>query len=147
MGHFATGVTVVTGRDDGGPFGLTANAVAAVSLEPALVLVCLSWSSASVERILESGTFAVNVLKASDEEVARRFSEGSRDARFQEVEFSTGPTETPLLDRALAWLDCRVWRTYEGGDHAIVVGEVLECEAREGSPLIFFRGRYRAYEP
>lgn len=147
MGHFATGVTVVTGRDEEGAFGLTVNAVSAVSLEPTLVLVCLAWSSASLDRILESGAFAVNVLRAGDEGLARRFSRGSRSDRFREIEFRTGTGGAPLLDRALAWLDCRVWRVHEAGDHAVVVGEVLDCDADEGAPLLFFRGRYREYEP
>lgn len=147
MGHFATGVTVVTGGDDEGFFGLTVNAVASLSLEPTLILVCLDRDSASLERILASGSFAVNVLGARDEWLARRFSAGHRGDRFEGVAFATGSNGAPLLDEALAWVECAVRQVHEGGDHEIVVGEVLSFAARKGSPLIFFRGRYRSYEP
>lgn len=147
MGHFATGVTVVTGGDEEGLFGLTVNAVSSLSLEPTLILVCIDRESASLERILASGRFAVNVLKAQDEWLARRFSEGYRNDRFEGVEFEMGSTGVPLLTDGLAWVECTVREVHEGGDHEIVVGEVLDCGAVKDAPLIFFRGRYRRYDP
>jgi len=143
MGHFTTGVTVVTSRGpDGSPCGLTANSVASVSLDPLLVLVCLDREAASHGCIIEGGTFAVSILSSEDEDVARRFSEGERRGRFEGLELGEAVTGSPVLGGALAWLDCRVTEVHEGGDHSIVVGEVVACDAREGSPLIFFRGRY-----
>ena len=143
MGHFTTGVTVVTSRGpDGSPCGLTANSVASVSLDPLLVLVCLDRSAASHGCIIEGGAFAVSILSSEDEPLARRFSEGERADRFDGIELLDATTGSPILGRALAWLDCRVSEVYEAGDHSIVVGEVVACDARAGEPLVFFRGRY-----
>lgn len=148
MGHFATGVAVVTGRGGTGrPFGLTVNAVTSVSLEPVLVLVCLDRTAESHARVLSGGVFAVNVLGADGEWLARRFSEAERGDRFDGVHFRVESTGSPILGDALAWLDCRLWRCYEGGDHSIVVGEVEACDAAPGPPLLFYRGRYRGHGP
>ena len=143
MGNFTTGVTVVTSRGpDGSPCGLTANSVASVSLEPLLVLVCLDRAAASHACIVDGGAFAISILSGDDEEIARRFSRGSRRDRFDGLETRQEVTGSPILERSLAWLDCRVAEIHDGGDHSIVVGEVLACEARGGEPLVFFRGRY-----
>ena len=148
MGHFATGVAVVTAtRPGGGPCGLTANSVASVSLRPLLMLVCVDRRAHSHDAITGAGSFAVSVLAAGDEWLARRFSLGQREERFEGLSFRTEETGSPVLDDALAWLDCRVHDVHEGGDHSIVVGEVLACGAREGEPLVFFRGEYRRMEP
>ncbi len=144
IGHFTTGVTLVTSRRaDGRPCGLTANSVASVSLNPLLVLVCLDREAASHGCIIEGGAFAVSILESGDEALARRFAEGGRDDRFQELPWREGVTGSPILERALAWLDCRVTDVHEGGDHSIVVGEVVACDARHGEPLLFYRGEYR----
>lgn len=144
MGHFATGVTVVTARGpDGAPCGLTANSVASVSLRPLLVLVCLDRESHSHDCVLASGTFGVSVLGGGGEWLARRFAEGERAERFQDVSWRRESTGSPILDDAIAWMDCRVWETHPAGDHSIVIGEVVACDAREGDPLVFFRGDYR----
>ena len=144
MGNFATGVTVVTspGRDSD-PCGLTANAVASVSLDPLLVLVCLDRKVSSHDCIIEGGVFGISILAAEDEELARRFSQGARAARFEGLDVRQEITGSPILKSALAWLDCRVREIHYGGDHSIVVGEVLSCDARDGDPLVFLRGEYR----
>ena len=148
MGHFATGVTVVTGAgEEGRAYGLTANSVSSVSLEPPLVLVCIDKDSASHDPILDTGVFAINILGAEDGWLARRFSGKGRSDRFRGVEHRREATGSPILEDALAWLDCSLWRTYEGGDHTIVVGRVVACAAARGSPLIFYRGRYRERTP
>jgi flavin reductase (DIM6/NTAB) family NADH-FMN oxidoreductase RutF len=144
MGHFATGVTIVAGRDpDGAPCGLTVSSVASVSLQPLLVLVCLDREAVSHDRIVDGGAFAISVLSSRDEALARRFSAGERAERFRELPHRVAVTGSPVLDRALAWLDCEVRDVHLAGDHSIVVGEVVACAAGEGEPLIFYRGDYR----
>lgn len=143
MGHFTTGVTVVTSRrPDGSPCGLTANSVASVSLDPVLVLVCLDRAAASHSCVIGGGAFAVCILGSDAERVARLFSEGERAERFAEAPWRTEATGSPVLEDALAWLDCRVEAVYEAGDHSIVVGEVRACAAKDGDPLVFYRGDY-----
>ncbi len=143
MGHFVTGVTIVTGTDDeGGYFGLTVNSVASVSLDPLLVLVCLDRSAASHDRILESGAFAISVLGTEHAELAARFSSGGRDERFEGVAVRSARTASPIVADALAWLDCAIWGSHEAGDHTVVIGEVLAGGARDGDPLVFFRGTF-----
>ena len=148
MAHFATGVTVVTSRTpDGRPCGLTANSVASVSLKPLLVLVCVDRGATSHACIVEGGSFAVSILERLHEPVARRFTQGDHTARFDELSYRIETTGSPVLQDALAWLDCRVQNVHEGGDHSIVVGEVVACDAREGEPLVFYRGEYRRVTP
>lgn len=147
MAHFATGVTVVTSRTpDGRPCGLTANSVASVSLEPLLVLVCVDREAASHACIIEGGAFAVSILDHRHEQIARRFSAGERTGRFEELSLRVETTGSPVLNDALAWLDCRVQNVHQAGDHSIVVGEVVACDAREGDPLVFYRGEYRGMQ-
>ena len=148
MAHFTTGVTVVTSRTaEGRPCGLTANSVASVSLSPLLVLVCVDREAASHACIVEGGAFAVSILDCRHEELARRFSIGDRSARFEELSSHTAVTGSPVLADALAWLDCRVSAVHRAGDHAVVIGEVMACDAREGEPLVVFRGEYRRMHP
>jgi flavin reductase (DIM6/NTAB) family NADH-FMN oxidoreductase RutF len=143
MGHLPTGVTVVTSRSpDASPCGLTANSVASVSLNPLLVLVCVDREASSHGCITQGGAFAVSVLSADDEDLARRFSQKGLRDRFRGVDLRESVTGSPILARALAWMDCRVREVYEAGDHSIVVGEVVASDARDGDPLLFFRGRY-----
>ena len=148
MARFATGVTVVTSRaPDGRPCGLTVNSVASVSLEPLLVLVCVERGAVSHACIAEGGAFAVSVLGRHHEELARRFSLGDRSARFEELHYRIEVTGSPVLEDAIAWLDCQVTEVYQAGDHSIVVGEVVACDARDGEPLVFYRGGYHRIGP
>jgi flavin reductase (DIM6/NTAB) family NADH-FMN oxidoreductase RutF len=144
MGNFTTGVVVVTSRTrDGRLCGLTANSVASVSLDPVLVLVCVDRQAASHACIVDGGAFALSILEGEGEALARRFAAKDRAARFDDVAYRTEVTGSPVLVGALAWLDCRIREVHKGGDHSIVVGEVVACDAREGDPLVFFRGAYR----
>jgi flavin reductase (DIM6/NTAB) family NADH-FMN oxidoreductase RutF len=149
MGHFATGVTIVTTRDaTGGPCGLTANAVCSVSIKPTLVLVCVEHRADSHECIRGSGVFAVNVLaQEGGETLARRFSTWEVEEKFRGVAYREETTGAPVLQGALAWLDCRVVETHAGGDHTIFLGEVMAADAREGSPLLYYRGGYGRFTP
>lgn len=149
MGHLVTGVTVVTTTDpeNGQPCGLTANAVASVSLKPLLVLACVERGADTHDSIERAGVFAVNVLREQDERVSRRFSAWEVDAKFEGMAFHGEVTGAPVLDDALAWVDCRVYAAYDGGDHTIYVGEVQGGDAGMGSPLLYYRGGYGRFVP
>lgn len=149
MGHFATGVTVVAAADaeTGRPYGLTANAVASVSLEPPLVLACVEAGSDTHPRIRAARGFAISVLAADQEALARRFAGLDAAEKFRDVAYRREVTGAPVLEGALAWVDCRLWAEYPGGDHSIFVGEVMAGDARDGAPLIFYRGGYRRFQP
>jgi flavin reductase (DIM6/NTAB) family NADH-FMN oxidoreductase RutF len=143
MGHFATGVTIVTARSrNGEAVGLTVNAFTSVSLEPLLVLVCVHREASTHDPLLEAGYFMVNVLDRTQEEMATRFSEPEVQDRFRGLETMDGPMGSPILLGSMAWLECRVKEVVPGGDHSIILGEVLEGEALGGEPLIFLRGRF-----
>lgn len=149
LGHFPTGVTIVTSRRaDEAPCGLTVNAFCSVSLEPALVLVCVERSSESHECISASSTFAVNVLEQGrGEGLSRRFSTWGVEDKFRGVAYRAEKTGAPVLEAALAWIDCRVTQTIEAGDHTIFIGEVLDADAHEGDPLVYYRGGYGQFHP
>jgi flavin reductase (DIM6/NTAB) family NADH-FMN oxidoreductase RutF len=145
MGHFTSGVTVVTTRDaTGAPAGFTASAVASLSLDPLLLLVCVSRSGETLAHLEATGSFVVNVLAAEQEELAMRFAGRAREDRFRGLDVAAAETGSPVLAESLAWLDCRVHDVADGGDHAIVVGRVEACAAREGEPLVYYRGRLGA---
>lgn len=143
-GQFATGVTVVTSvESDGAPCGLTANSFTSVSLDPPLVLVCVAQGSHSHDCILESGRFAVNILDADSHEIADRFWRMDRARRFEGLKWSPRQTGAPVLDNALGYLDCTVTEVHSAGDHTIILGQVAECDLREGEALVFQGGVYR----
>jgi flavin reductase (DIM6/NTAB) family NADH-FMN oxidoreductase RutF len=142
MGHFATGVTVVTTCDgDGRCYGFTANAVCSLSLNPPLVLVCVDKGAESHPVLAHSRAFVVNILGQGQEGLSRRFAVSGGE-KFAGVAVRAGPTGAPILEDSLAWAECRVVATHEGGDHTIYVGEVESADAAPGQPLLFFRGRY-----
>jgi 3-hydroxy-9,10-secoandrosta-1,3,5(10)-triene-9,17-dione monooxygenase reductase component len=142
LGHFATGVTVVTGQGADGPVGLAANAFTSVSLDPPLVLVCMAHTSTSWPKIRDSGAFAVNFLSEGQEEICRRFGVRGGD-RFAGLGWKPGDTGSPVFTDALAFVECRIEAEYAGGDHVIVVGRVVDLGViQEGRPLIFWRGGY-----
>lgn len=148
MGHFATGVTVVASRGtDREPVGLTVNAFTSVSLEPPLVLVCVHRNAGAHDPLLDAGHFGVSFLGAHQEDLAMRFSRSDVEGRFRGVEIVDGPLGSPLILGALAWVECAVRGSYPGGDHSIIVGEVVDGGAGEGDPLLFFRGRLMGLGP
>ena len=142
LGRFASGVTVVTcNSDDGNPCGLTVSAFSSLSLEPPLVLICIDRRASVYENLKDGSYFAVNVLAQDQESVSRRFA--SRDAdRFKGIGYREGKTGAPLIDGALACIECRVVSSCPGGDHTIFVGEVESSEVNDGKPLLYFRGGY-----
>ena len=152
FGRFTTGVVVVTARADGGPpHGMTVNSFTSVSLGPPLVLVCLQHRSRTTEAVRSSGAFAISVLGARQEHMARRFAAPGED-HFEDFPHSMDDQEVPSVPDALAHLECVVEHRVVAGDHDIVVGRVLKAHDREGDPLAFFGGRFgeyvgRDYEP
>ncbi|HLA91637.1 MAG TPA: flavin reductase family protein [Gemmatimonadaceae bacterium] len=142
LGRFATGVTVLTTRDaEGRDRGMTVSAFAALSLEPPLVLVCVARDATIAGAVAAASHFGVSVLAAHQEPLARRFADPNAD-RFDAVPLSRGASGVALVRGALAHLECRATARHEGGDHTIVVGEVLAASALEGEPLVHFRGDY-----
>ncbi|MBB5868374.1 unspecific monooxygenase [Allocatelliglobosispora scoriae] len=147
LSSYATGVAVVTTVDTGGePVGLTVNSFTSVSLDPPLVLWCLNRDSASYPAFLAAGGYAVNVLRSSQEGVARRFA-GSRPDRFAGLAWRLGHAGQPVLGGALAHLVCRTHRRLTLGDHLVLVGEVIAHGAAGGSPLVFHDHRYLTSTP
>jgi flavin reductase (DIM6/NTAB) family NADH-FMN oxidoreductase RutF len=143
MGHFATGVTVVTATTPEGPVGMTANAVASLSLDPLLLLVAFDQEARTLPAVRETGRFGVNVLHAGQEDLARLFaSKRPESEKFAGVPH-TVRDGVPVIEAALAWVGCRLERLIPGGDHEIGIGAVEAAEAREGEPLLWFRGSYR----
>src|SRR5438093_6031886 len=143
MGCFATGVTVITTRDQSGtPYGLTANAVTSLSLTPPLLLICVDRKAETFPHFFDSKIFALNILGADQEEISRRFAKTGGE-KFAGVVYRIGHLDTPILEGTLGHVECRIIETLEGGDHVIHIGEVQHAEARDGRPLVFFRGRYR----
>ena len=145
MGHFATGVTVVTSvGPDAGPVGTTANAVTSLSLDPPLVLVCFDRASLTLRAVLAHGAFAVNVLAAPQRHLSSNFARRGLAAVWDEIGQRRGPTGSPRLAGVLAAVECTVEHCMPGGDHEIVVGRVREVETRddEAAPLLFWRGGY-----
>ena len=142
LSRFASGVTVVTVHHEH-PHGMTASAFASVSLDPPLVLVCLDQTSRTRSLLLEKGSFAINVLGSEQEEVSRAFAKRGTKP-FASLSHHSGETGNPLLDGAIAWLECTVHQVVEMGDHDIVVGEVVCADAAAGDPLLYFDQGYRA---
>ena len=143
MGLFATGVTIITTRDSANNFyGLTANAITSLSLEPPLLLICIDRKAETFAHFYDSKTFTVNILADDQTELSSRFAKSGGD-KFTGVPYRLGRLGTPILEGALGHLECRIVETHEGGDHVIHVGEVEVAESRGGRPLLFFQGRYR----
>jgi flavin reductase (DIM6/NTAB) family NADH-FMN oxidoreductase RutF len=145
IGHFATGVTVVTSIGPGGePVGTTANAVSSLSLDPPLILVCFDRASLTLEAVRSHGAFVVNVLAAPQQHLSANFARRGLAAAWEGVRHHPGSTGSPRLHGVLAVLECTVERCLAGGDHEIVVGRVREAEtAGDGvAPLVYWRGAY-----
>lgn len=145
MSHFATGVTVVTTRHNDIVHGMTANAFCSVSLDPMLVLVSIAKTLRSHSLIKASGVFAVNILAMEQMGWAERFAGRIPDVedRFVGLPYTAATTGSPLLPGAIAWVDCRLWATYDGGDHTLFVGEVVDGGIPGGSePLLYYQSHW-----
>jgi flavin reductase (DIM6/NTAB) family NADH-FMN oxidoreductase RutF len=140
LSRFASGVTVVTVGSDTTLHGMTASSFASVSLEPPRILVCLDKSSRT--RSLLSGSFAVNILSAEQEEISRSFAHAG-DKPFGSLSHELSERGAPLIHGSLAWIECTTSSIVDGGDHDIVIGDVVACSSVDGSPLVYFEREYR----
>ncbi|WP_369026997.1 flavin reductase family protein [Qipengyuania sp. RANM35] len=142
LGSFVTGVTIVTARDaEGKPFGLTANSFNSVSLDPPMVLWSLSLKSGTLPVFRDAESWAVHVLAADQQAMSDRFARAGAD-KFESLDVADGAEGAPLIEGYAARFGCRARFEYEGGDHAIFLGEVVDFDRRDAEPLIYHGGRY-----
>ncbi|MBQ0923717.1 3-hydroxy-9,10-secoandrosta-1,3,5(10)-triene-9,17-dione monooxygenase reductase subunit [Saccharopolyspora endophytica] len=142
LGHFCTGVTVVTAVCDGEPVGFACQSFSALSLDPPLVLFCPGKTSRTWPLIERAGHFCVNVLSAGQRDVSAVFGRRGED-KFADLDWTPAPSGAPVLDGALTWLDCAVESVLDGGDHHVVLGRVRTLgEATGEDPLLFYKGAY-----
>lgn len=144
LGHFASGVVLITGIDDGVPAGLTCQSFFSLSLSPPLIAVAPGKTSTSWPKIARTGDFCVNILSSDQEGVAWTFSQSGAD-KFSGVGWSPAANGAPRLHGALAWIDCHIDQTHDGGDHYLIVGRVEDLEMGEGQPLLFYRGGFGGF--
>lgn len=143
MGAFPTGVTAVTALGADGPSGMTANAVASLSLDPMLMLVCFDREARTLRSVGHSRRFAINVLAVGQERLARAFGAKTPELeKWTEVDWSERHG-SPTIEGAVAWVACELEQTHDGGDHVIAVGSVLAAGGGQGEPLVFHGGEFR----
>jgi len=143
VGRFATGVTVVTTAHDGEVRGMTANSFTSVTLEPISVLICVNREAITHRILSAAGVFGVNILTADQEALSRTCARpDTPEASLEGVPYHRGETGAPILDEALAYLDCRVAGSFEFGTHTIFIGEVVDGGFADGTPLIFYQSAY-----
>jgi flavin reductase (DIM6/NTAB) family NADH-FMN oxidoreductase RutF len=145
MGHFASGVTVITVAGEGRAYGTTASAVTSLSLDPPMLLICMNKQSETGRAVAASRRFAVNILGANQADLAQRFAQKGGD-KFAGVPVSDGSWGEPLFDEALATLECVVTEETSGGTHYVFLAEVVSGSARGGAPLAYFRGEFGRLE-
>ena len=144
-GHFATGVTVITTTNEGLPTGTTASAVASLSMDPPMMLVCLNRSGATHDQIAASGVFGVNILAQDQGETASAFARKGTD-KFAGIPWAPADNGVPLIEGSLATIACRVVETTAGGTHTVFMGEVIDAAAFPGEPLTYYRGTFGRFE-
>jgi flavin reductase (DIM6/NTAB) family NADH-FMN oxidoreductase RutF len=143
FGTFATGVTIITTKDvTGKPFGLTANSYTSLSLDPPLVLVCVDKKVDCYACFDQSKVFVINILSEGQDQLSTRFATKGIE-KFEGVAVKPGNLGVPLLEGAVAHIECKLASAYEGGDHTIYVGEVQFVDAAGDRPLLFFKGKYK----
>ncbi|HWH76395.1 MAG TPA: flavin reductase family protein [Candidatus Binatus sp.] len=143
MGHFATGVTVITTVDgDGNPQGLTANAFMSLSLEPPMVVISVDKGATCYACFGVEKGFTVNFLSEDQEDISRRFATKGID-KFAEIKWHPGANGAAVIDGALGQVECKITQCHDGGDHTIVVGEIINVAASGERPLLFFKGKYQ----
>ena len=143
LSHFASGVTVVTTKDaTERPFGITVSAFCSVSLDPPLVLICVEKSTGSHHAFEQSGRFTVNILASNEGTISEHFA-SLIDDKFAGIKHAVDEHGIPILSGSLATLQCRLFKTLDGGDHSIFLGEVEHVIVRDAEPLVYFKGSYR----
>jgi 3-hydroxy-9,10-secoandrosta-1,3,5(10)-triene-9,17-dione monooxygenase reductase component len=142
LGHFASGVTVVTAMGTDGPIGFTCQSFSSLSLDPPLVAFAPARTSTTWPRLREAGRFCVNVLAEDQSGLSQAFARSGTD-KYAGVSWAPSPHGSPMLEGVVAWIDSELWAEYDGGDHTIVVARVLDLGADAArSPLVFHRGAY-----
>ena len=142
MGRFATGVTIVSGIEDGLPVGFTCQSFVSLSIDPPYVAVAPARTSTSWPRIARSGSFCVNVLSEDQEELCKGFAV-SGGPKFDGVDWRPAPgTGSPIIEGSLAWVDCEVALVHDAGDHELILGHVRDLGIGEGSPLLYYRSHF-----
>jgi 3-hydroxy-9,10-secoandrosta-1,3,5(10)-triene-9,17-dione monooxygenase reductase component len=144
VGHFASGVVLVTGIHEGDPAGFACQSFFSLSLEPPLVAIASGKSSTSWPKVSSSGSICINIMSADQEALARTFSQSGTD-KFAGVGWISGTDGAPRLQGALAWLDCLIQEIHDAGDHWLVTAQVKELESRPGEPLLFYRGGFGGF--
>lgn len=145
VGHFASGVTVITTVVDGELYGTTASAVSSLSMEPPMMLACLNRSSSTHDAVLKAGVFGINILTENQSDLAMKFGRKGGD-KFDGVAVTLSAEGVPMLDGALATIVCRVAETPAGGTHTVFLGQVTDAKATAGEPLAYFRGAFGRLE-
>jgi len=142
LGHFPTGVTVISSIDGEEPVGMAVGSFASLSLEPPLVLFCAAHSSSTWPRVKATGRFCVNILAEDQEDVCRTLASKGTD-KFAGIGWKHSALGSPIIDGVLGWIDCEIADVVAEGDHDVVIGHVRGLDvAHEGGPLVFFRGGY-----
>ena len=141
LGHFPTGVTIVTAMEADGPVGFTCQAFGALSLDPPLVFLAPAKSSTSWPKIAAAGSFCVNILDSRQEAICRSFAV-SGDETFEGVGWVPAASGAPVLEGCLAWVDCDIELIHDAGDHEIVIGRVRDLGVEEGTPLVYYRSGF-----
>ena len=145
LGHYASGITVITGNDEQGPIGFTCQSFYSVSAEPPLISFSVQKTSTTYPRIRATGSFAVNVLTRDQQHVSNQFARSGTD-KWAGISWSPTQAGNPVIDETMMWLDCRIWAEHDAGDHLIVLGKVQEMslpDTRSEDPLLYFKGQYR----
>ncbi len=146
LGHFPTGVTVITAATAAGPVGMAIGSFASLSLDPPQVLFCAGQHSSTWPRVREAGSFCINLLAENQEDVCRVFA-SKADDKFAEIGWKHSGNGAPLLEGVLGYIDCTLETVVASGDHEIVVGAVTDLDVlHEGGPLLFFRGGYGRFQ-
>lgn len=143
MGSFASGVTVVTTVDNNMQYGMTVSSFCSVSLDPQLLLVCITKTLPTHDAILRAGAFGVSILAADQANISQQFASRALD-KFAGIQWSPSPLGIPLIDNACAAIECTVEHQYAGGDHTIIVGRITHAVVTDRDPLAYFRGAYRS---
>ena len=146
LGHFATGLTVVTAMEDGVAVGFTCQAFTSLSMDPPMVALAPAKTSTSWPRIAKAGAFCVNILSSGQEAIGRAFAVTGSD-KFAGVDWRPGVLGTPVIEGSLAWVECRLEAIFDAGDHELVTGRVVDLGMAEGRPLIFYRGGFGTFSP
>jgi len=147
LGRFATGITILTARDDRGvDHGMTVSAFCSVSLDPPLVLACIAKDASMYDVLHDVERIGVNVLSRSQEHLSRRFADTHETDRFDGIGYTRGESGVVLLDDALAHIECRIEARHDAGDHTVFIARVEQAMPRDGRPLLYYRGGYALLE-